>query len=133
MAYDHTDDQDMALEMITEYGRAVQIELVAAASGDVTKPWKGTSAVQPAAESYTLPMVFVPPSSASELGLKGIDEALLKSFSQLVICGPGSAFTRDLKGFTFIVDEDVSRWRILWSETLRPGSTNVLYFFGVAR
>lgn len=131
--YDYTDDQDMALEMIQEYGRNVKIQLVSEASADPTKPWKGAAVVQPVTSSHDLPMVFVPPSSASQLGLRGIDEALFKTFSQIVICGPGSTFTEDLKGYTFIIDEDGSRWRILWSETLRPGSATVLYFFGVAR
>lgn len=132
MAYDYTDDMAFGLEMVTEYGRLVTIQKLAESTSP-TNPWEGPGGgSQPIAASHDLPMVFVPPSSASQLGLRTIDEALLKRTQQIIIVAPGPNFLTFLGDYNQVEDDGVL-WNILWSETLRPGPVNVLYYFGVRR
>lgn len=130
--YDYTDDQAFGLEMITEYGRLVKIQKFTKSAANPTKPWEGRPPAGLVEDEHDVMMAFVPPSSATALGLRGVDEGLLKQFEQIVICPHAPDFPADLREYDMILDLG-TKWRILWSETLRPGPVNVLYFFGVAR
>lgn len=134
MAYDYADDQEFGMAEVAEYGRVVTLQRYTSTPTSTERPWEGNPPAGLPAEEYSTHVVFVPPSSASQLGLRGLDEALLKRFEQLAICGHApDGSTPDLRNFDMILDADQTLWRILWSETLRPGAVNVLYFFGVAR
>lgn len=132
MAYDYTDDQAFGVAEIAEYGRQVVIQRYSDQPTDSNAPWDGKGPANQPDQAIPTMMVFVPPSSATALGLRGVDEALLKRFEQIAICPHPPGSTDDLREFDMILDGG-QLWRIIWSETLRPGSVNVLYFFGVMR
>lgn len=130
---DYARAADRAQALLERAGALVTFERLETAEPDPEKPWDGPENPRsPAAKSVSLPTVAVPPSSASQLGMRTVDEELLRRTSQILIVAPGAAETADLATFQEVV-RDGKRSRINFVETLRPAAQTVLYFVGVKR
>lgn len=94
------------------------------------KPWTGPG--DPVVkQSVTLRGLFVSP--ATMLGLKAIDEDLLKRYEQFIITAPASPATPDLTLFHRARRVGASDYSIGWAEQLRPADVVLLYYLGVNR
>lgn len=122
-----------AERLVKKNGRVATIARLSDAPPDPTYPWEGSDlSPQPLAEQHDLPAVFVPPSSATQLGMDAVPAELLARFEQVAIVAPGPSFSVDLKGFQVVVDGGM-RWRVEWVSQLRPATQIMVYFFGVRR
>ena len=121
-----------AQRLITENGRLVTLVSLDDTPAVAAQPWKGAADPR-ATPDATLPVraVFVPPSSASALGLRIDTNDLVKRAEQIAIVSPGGAVDTEI--YDEIADSDGSRWKIVFSENLKPAELLVLSFFGVAR
>ena len=100
---------------------------------DASKPWEGaTNPRSPLDDTQVLSAVFVPITSSSQLGLRVLDEDLLRKSEQLLLVAPGATFTPDLTTFDEIIDGTIA-WRIIFIEKLKPATITLIYYFGVAR
>ena len=126
---------NLAQRLVSANGRNVVFVKLSQQTDDPTKPWRGVTDARttPLAQA-TVPMVTVPPSSASQLGLSTVYENLLARTDQIGIAAPGGASNDDLAEFNEIVDQDGSRWKIEFVETLNPaGAVRIVYFIGLRR
>lgn len=130
MAIDYTALAATAATLIQDNGRDVTLRRINQSAANAAEPWKGPA--DPAANfanTDTVKAVFVPPSSASELGMSSEKADMLGSISQIAIVEPGS--------FDFLsADEMVDgghRMGIEFVEKLQPAATVLLYFIGVKR
>lgn len=119
-----------AQRLIAANGRAVTFIQHDQTLSDPAKPWKGPAdpRATPASTSNQV-AVFVEPFSATELGLSSIQTDLIKRSDQIMIVAAGVV---DLSQFQEVLDDGVY-WIITGIETLRPGTTTLLFFVGVRR
>lgn len=123
-----------ALNLIAAKGRPVTFIKLDTDATDSAKPWRGN--VDPRATpeaSVQTSAVFVPPASASSLGLSRRLDQEVKRVEQIAIVSTGGTEQTDLSAMDEMVDTDTSRWKISFVETLKPASTNILYFVGLSR
>ena len=136
MALDYTKLAELARVLVSENGRTVDFVRVDQDPADATKPWNGPAA--PAdnddydAFVEAVPVAAVPPSNVNELGLTTIDQDLLKRVELIYIVAPGLGVTADLATMNRVLDGGVT-YKVLFSETLRPATTTLVYFIGVVR
>jgi hypothetical protein len=132
--FDWTQIAKDAEEMINLFGRDITFVKFAVAAADPAKPWRGNLTPRESPDdSVTLKGVFVPPSSATKLGLSTFKPGMTDTFKQLLMIAPGATLaTTDFESFDEIIDDSV-RWKITKSETLKPGTTRLMYFFEVER
>lgn len=128
MAINYTRAVALANRLISANGRSVTVQQLSAVAADPTKPWLGTGTPTVSATSV-VSAVFVPLSSAQDLGKSLVDEALLKDAEQVLLVAANGT---DLTTFHMILDGSV-RWKITGVRELKPGPTVILYAFGVAR
>ncbi len=127
---DYTKTAATALRLVTKYGREVTLIDFNTNSADATKPWQGASNPRGGAVvESVVPAVFVPPSSATSLGLSSETSDFVKRSMQIMIV----ASTADLSLFNEVKDADDVRWKITGMEKLKPANTTILYFIGVKR
>lgn len=125
----HEEFVELALELITEDGRRVDFIRKGTAPAAGSKPWQGTSGLS--SETVTIPnvpAVFVP-FRGFEFGSEFLDVKMYKEVSEICLV-PNIGV--DLEGCHGILDEG-REFRIEWIQRLRPGTTTVLYAFGVNR
>ena len=132
MSLNYTALADKAKVLIATYGRSVTFLRLDRTVADADKPWRGaTDPIGDAVELATK-AVFVPPASATKLGLTTETGDLLKRSSSILIVALGATAPEDLS--TYDVGEDGSRrWKIEGVETLKPADTTLLYFVGVSQ
>jgi len=119
-----------AQRLIKENGRSVTFIRQDENLADANKPWKGpTDARDTPAATSVQDAVFVPPSSASQLGIENEQSDLILNAEQIMIVSPG---TVDLTIFQEVLDAGIY-WKIKNIEILQPGLDTVLAFVGVAR
>lgn len=120
-----------AQRLITANGRSVTFVEFNSTPGDVAKPWNGPTNPRTTPDStLTVDAVFVPPSSAASLGLKAETSDLMKRSEQVMIVSPGAS--ADLSIYQEIIDGS-DRWKIVGTETLKPGDDVLLNYVGVRR
>lgn len=114
-------------------GRNVTFIELDSTAVDVNKPWRGTATprVTPKASSAQV-AVFVP-ASGSGLGFRSSQDELVKRSEQIMLVAPGAANTDDLQQFDEVIDQDGSRWKIVFADVLSPADVPVLYAVGVRR
>jgi hypothetical protein len=118
----------LAQRLINKNGRTITVERLSSTPTDANKPWKGPSA--PTVAGSAQPKgVFLPVSSASELGLFAPDDELLKRIEQLVLIAADGVNAFD----TFHRISDGVLYRIDWVRVLKPGDTVILYAMGIKR
>lgn len=129
MALDYEELVAVALELITDTGRAITFEKLSGEPADEDKPWRGSGADGQVPESTVDTVGTFVPASGNDLGEIVRNKELLKAVDQVVLV-PGNE--EPLEDYTTILDKD-ERWKIEWVQVLRPGDTVVLYAVGVKR
>lgn len=125
---------DLARRLVASKGRDVTFIRLDNTAADATKPWRGAANSRATPEATAVvPSVFVPPSSMTALGFSVVSEELVRRCNQIAICAPGSSSTDELESFHEIIDFDTTRWKIVFVEILRPATTRIVYFVGVAQ
>lgn len=120
-----------AQRLITKNGRSVTLLKFDSTPEEAAKPWNGPSNPRgtPDAE-LPIDAVFVEPSAAVKLGLSLETDDLVKRSEQIMIVSPGVA--ADLSTYNEVLD-DSEYWKITGIQVLKPASSVVLGFVGVAR
>lgn len=114
-------------------GRAATFIKFDTTPSDPGDPGAGTSDPRASPdESVVLQAAFVQPDSAEKLGMRTIDDDLLKRTKEIAIVPPGPDGTFDLTQADQVIDGSQRR-RITFVEKLQPGSVILLYFVGMAR
>lgn len=128
------DTADTARRLVLKNGRLATFHRLNTTAPDAAKPWRGEDDPRstPAEVVADVPVVALPLSSASSLGIKTDGSELWKRAQRVLIVAPGSAEQTDLSFFNEVIDEGAA-WAIEVVETLRPSETNILYFMGVRR
>lgn len=125
---------DSAALKVAAKGRSVTFIKLETTPADSDKPWRGAADPRTTpADSLSTSAVFVPLSSASNLGLSTKSEELVKRTRQVAIVALGSESTEDLEDYQELIDSDGSRWRITFIETLKPADVRIMHFVGVGR
>lgn len=125
---------DSALAKIAAKGRAVTFIKLDATVTDAAKPWRGNVDPRDTPEaSVSTSAVFVPPASASSLGLSRRLDQDVKRVEQIAIVSTGGTDQTDLTTMDEMIDTDLTRWKVVFVEALKPATVNILYFVGLAR
>ena len=120
-----------AQRLITADGRSVRLIRYNEIPTDTTKPWNGPGDPRRTPRAFLdIDAVFVPPSSASALGLSTEANDLIKRSSQILMMSGGASV--DLLQYNEVLDDD-KYWKIEFIETLKPGDEILLTFIGVSR
>jgi hypothetical protein len=118
-----------ARRLIDKNGRAA--EFLEYQGSDSSEPWNPGGGGNIVKSTTPLKAVFVSPSTM--LGLKAIDEELLKRFEQFVIAAPEDGAAYNLTDYHAVRDSGGETYSIGWVEKLRPAELTLLYYFGVKR
>ena len=130
MAVDYTKLAATAACLIQENGRTVVFNQIDQVAADTNQPWKGpTDPESGPTSTTTVSAVFVPPSSASSLGMNTVSEDMLSKVREIAIVEPGSF---DLATADVVIDNG-QRKVIEFVETLRPAGVTLLHYVGVRR
>ena len=133
MAIDYAVVAQRARALIEANGVLVTFQKLGSTPADPSKPWDGPASPRATVDaSVSVPIVAVPPSSASSLGMRTVDQELLKRTQQIWVVAPGAELAFQLSTGDEAIREG-QRWRIVFTETLRPATVTLLYFVGVAR
>ena len=134
MAIDYVKAATTAARLVSENGRSVTFLRLDQTIDDSAKPWRGTSNPRTVPDdTVTTSGVFVSPMEGGALlGRTTTSIEWIKRSEQICIVALGATSTDDLSRFDELLD-GTERWRITGVETLKPGSTTLLYFVGVAR
>ncbi len=125
--------QATAQRLIQANGRQVTLIKLGRTPDDPAMPWRGTTTARSVPDTtVTRYAVFVPPSGAAELGLSTTNVDEIKRSEQICIVEPGDTAV-ELEKYDEIEDADGKRWKITFSEVLKPADLRLLYFFGVRR
>jgi hypothetical protein len=132
MAKSYTANIATAQRLVTKFGRSVTLVEYDSTLADVAKPWDGPADARTAPDTaLVLDAVFVQPGGSSEqLGIASFSEDLLSEMEQILIVSPGAAI--DLSTFHAVLD-GTTYWKIVRTESLKPGPDLVLGFIGVKR
>lgn len=128
---DHLEFVELASEMIAEDGRQITLQRLSSTAANSAKPWQGPGAPTVAQELTGVYAVFLPASSAGDLGLGKliIDSELLKKVNEVALIAPQST---SIENFHLIVD-DSKELKIEWMQVLRPANVTCLYVVGLNR
>lgn len=123
----YTEANDVAVELVEEFGRDIVINQYDGADQDTAKPHRGQSDTP--TDTATVKGVIVSPSDAAELGIKTTKADLVDRLSQVAIVAAGSADAqgKNLREFSEVVDSDQT-FEISEVQELRPGSVRLLYY-----
>jgi len=127
---DYSGSVALAIEMLTENGKLIELQILGAESDDPSKPWKGVAFENVVMAYPDTPAIFVP-IIGKDLGIIITDLELLKRSKQVAIVAPVAEGLEDK--ITRIKDSDGTIWKVIWSQCLRPAEETVLYYFGLAR
>jgi len=133
VAFDYVSVADDARELVQDFGTVVTFNSLGETPADTSKPWDGPANPRaPVESSASLPIVAVPPSRASELGMRTIKQDLLSRTTEIWIVAADPAQNFDVSKAEEAVRAGQT-WQIVFVETLRPAVDTVLYFVGVSR
>lgn len=119
----------VAQTLIADTGRLITVEKLVAEPQDTAKPWRGTGPDGPVPEASVDVFATFVPASGSGMGSLVSDEELLKSVEQVCLIAGDE---EQLDTYTTIID-GTDRFKIKWTQVLKPGDTVMLYVMGVAR
>ena len=130
---DYVELANTAKQLVAESGREVTFVQFDTTPADADKPWDGPTEARATPDgTLTTIATFVHPSGATSLGLKTLQETMVREAEQIMIVAPGPTVPEDLAMFQEVLDGSL-RWKITGVETLRPGAVTLLYFVGVKR
>jgi len=123
-----------AKTLIEGTGRSVTFNRFDQSPANASKPWEGPAdPIGTPDATATIYGTFVPPTDGRLLGLGGVDEDLLKRSEQICIVAPGTTSPPfDLLTANQVVD-GTTKWKVTFTQTLKPGDVVLLYFIGVAK
>lgn len=120
-----------AQRLITANGRSVTFVEFDSTPSVPANPWDPPTDQRGSPDAtLTLDAAFVPISGLASLGLRSEIVDLAANSEQVLMCSPGA--TQSLEQFNEIIDGS-TRWKIDFTDTLRPGAEIVLVFVGVSR
>lgn len=132
MAIDYTNAAATAKRLIEQNGRDTIFHRLSRVKDDGALPWRGTTTVRTTYDrSVTGKAVFVPPSSARDLGFTLTNEQLIAGVTQILIVAATSFPADDLSTFDEI--EDGAKYKIERVDVLKPADISILYFIQVVR
>lgn len=127
---DYTALATTAKTLIDANGRDVTFIKFDQTPDDGSKPWRGPTDPR-AGTTVSRKSVFVPPSSATKMGLTTEQSDLVRRSQQIaIVAAAGTA--EDLSEYQEVLDGS-EHWKITVVETLKPADTTLLYIVGVAR
>lgn len=115
-----------AAAIVSDAGRNMTLRALDTAAPDVSKPWRGpvNPRLTPLA-TVTLKAVFVPLSSANQLGLSRQTLDLIKNADELCLVGS----SLDLAKYQELIDsKDGRTYKIISMEVLSPGDLILLTY-----
>lgn len=122
----------LAQRLITASGRAVTLVEFNSTLADANKPWEGAADPRVTPDStLVVDAVFVEPQSALRLGLIYLTDDMIKRAEQIMLISPGAS--DNLSSYQEVIDEDLSRWKIIDNRVLKPGSSVILNYLTVER
>jgi hypothetical protein len=120
-------------EMIDESGREVTFYKLDGTPTDASKPWRGTQPRAKIAPQVVQAVFVVPntsiPTESRGLAFDWIDQELLKRARH--VCIIAAQGLPDMEGYNVVTAE--RDYAIIWGQCLQPGSTRLLYVFGLAQ
>lgn len=130
----HATLQATAQRLIQKNGRQVQLVQLVSANEDDFKPWRGPDP----GGSETLTSIyaaFVPPNTVRQFGLTSLGLGsetvdLMARSEQIAIICPVDIDARDYEA---VIDDDGTRWTVEATQTLRPGTVEMLAFLALRR
>jgi len=129
-AIDYTEMAAVAQSLIDANGRTVTVIAWKETPADAAKPWEGPDDPRGTpANTDDVKGCFVP-LAGSGLGTDTIDADALKRTYEVCMIGPGASF--DLATANELIDSTVHK-RVTFVQTLKPGSTVLMYYLGVGR
>lgn len=124
MSKDWTKTLATADRLITNYGRTIVLAKLATTPATTGEPWQANAT--PPALGATIDQRTVKGVATGRL--QSLGEDFLKGLDNVIAV----AGNFDPKGYDVIID-GASRWRVVKVETLKPGDTAILHFFGVTQ
>lgn len=122
MAYDYTPNITLAEGMIEKYGRAVSLVKLTSAQA-ASKPWRVDAAPPAAATSGTKS------TYAAFIGYtKSLGEEFMKDVSEVALI----AGDFDVEQYHILVEGNI-RWKIVRSQTFKPGDKRIVHFVGLSK
>lgn len=125
---DHEKYAALARRLIAKHGRFVTLQKLSSTAADPNKPWKGTNAPTVASQN-TVKAVFVPISSAEELGIESLPDELLKTTNQLLLVAGDANNYQDIDQ---VLDGGLV-YGTTFVQVLKPAGLILLYYIGVRR
>ena len=132
-AIDYAELAALCTELIAEAGTDVTFYKLDGTPTDPAKPWRGTQPRAKIAAQVTKAVFVVPntsiPTESRGLAFDWIDQELLKRARH--VCLIAAAGLPDMEQYNVVTrDRD---YAIIWGQCLQPGSTRLLYVFGLAQ
>lgn len=127
--------QTLVDRLVAANGRELKFYKLSRTSADVDKPWKGpTGGAQETDEVTTFGCFVIGntsiPTESRGLAFDWVDQDLLRVTRH--VCIVPAKDNPILDDYKVMLDvDDNSRWNILWGQCLKPGSTRLLYVFGL--
>ena len=133
MAKDYASLADAARRLVIEYGRNMFVIKFDSTVADSSKPWEGPPNPRAGTVvSTAVPGISIGVGEGIKLGIVVKDSDLSKQTEQILILAPGSELQLNLEDYNEVQDQS-TRWRVVWVEKLRPATLTLLYFMGVKR
>lgn len=123
--FDYQEVITVAKELILEFGRTANYQILSSTAADPSKPWDGPGTPVVSVD-IPAPSVFVP-SSGNGLGKDLATEDLLKKVKQVALVSP---VDDRIEKCHQIVDGGIT-YKIEWVQTLKPANEIVLFVVGV--
>jgi len=131
--FDYDEIAADCLELIQETGREITLHKLDGEASDPLKPWRGTATRTKVDPVVTIGVFVVPntsiPTESRGLAFDWIDQELLKRVRH--VCVVPALGLPDLEEYNVITDD--REYSIIWGQCLKPGSTRLLYVFGLAQ
>jgi len=122
-----------AKRLVDAKGRSVTFIQLDAGTDDANQPWRGKADARATpANSVTLIAAFVPPSGVALGAEMALAEDLVKRSEQIMLVAPGTD-QRDFSAYDEVIDTDGTRWKIIFSDLLKPAEIAILWSIGVRR
>lgn len=130
-AFDYSEFQSDAKELIEEFGRTVTLNQFDAAVADTNKPWRGGAPRAAPDDTVTVTGVFVDTITSRSLGIFIDRDGNETGESRVLIVATNSAPGKNLRLFNELLDTDGELYAITTLNVLQPGPAEILVAFKV--
>ena len=119
--------------LIDKNGRLVTMFKLSAAIANPTKPWRGAAEQILTNEIATMAVFAIGntaiPTESRGLAFDWVDKDLLRMTRH--VCMTSAIGLPPLEDYKIMRDGAAKNWNIIWGQCLQPGSTRMLYVFGL--